>query len=523
LIKVIIIDDESRICSLIKILGKWDEMGMTVVGTAGNGEQALELIRAHQPHIIITDIKIPIMDGLEVIKQTKYERIPAHFIIISGYQEFEDAHRALQYGVENYLLKPINEMSLNDTLRKIQTKILNEANAKQIMSTVKHEAIHNRKLIQSQLIQQMVEVPNLFPNSFEVIESVVKYLYHPAYFGVVFTIDLMNTPNKKLEKDLRNEIVKDMNCFFSDDFACYSNWNMLFCLVNAEIDDYERIKSSLEEILNSLNNKLIRLWRVTCGISMGHKALRSDIMQEAIVASRFRLTSASGTLFEFINIQKEGAGFGAQLIADTKHALSTAYTQGIVIAMDREINGTCVQHINPNKCFKELLELGEYLIELLTDKLAVNELEAIRRRYEHNLFRARNVQELLETAKLTLIQELKSTQTSQSQEAQEYIFSIKQHIDLNFSKPIVLKDVADLVHLSPEYLSSLFKKETGMNFKDYLIQVRIDKAKVLLKARPHLSISEICSAVGYPDQAYFSKMFKRVVGLSPSQYRKVFS
>ena len=126
--RVLIIDDEFRIGMLIKKLIRWDELDMECVDVADNGETALHIIKEEIPDIVITDIRMPKINGLDLICMTRDISQKVKFIVVSGYKEFEYAHRALQYGVDDYLLKPINENELNDVLKKIYNELVMREN-----------------------------------------------------------------------------------------------------------------------------------------------------------------------------------------------------------------------------------------------------------------------------------------------------------------------------------------------------------------------------------------------------------
>ena len=121
MVKLVVADDEERVCRLIVALGNWEELGIKVVGTAANGIQALELIRKEKTDILITDIRMPGLNGLELIEKVREISPDIKIMIISGYANFEYAQNALKQGVSDYLLKPINKDALNESLTKMVT------------------------------------------------------------------------------------------------------------------------------------------------------------------------------------------------------------------------------------------------------------------------------------------------------------------------------------------------------------------------------------------------------------------
>lgn len=156
--RVLIVDDEKRIGILVKNLIRWRELDMECVGVFDHGADALEAVRTNPPDIVITDIKMPQISGLELIQRAQQIKEDLFFIVISGYKEFEYAHKALEFGVENYLLKPIDEDELNQVLEKINVKMdqkdVLENKVKQIMT--KGNKIIRRDFLRN-IIDQSVE------------------------------------------------------------------------------------------------------------------------------------------------------------------------------------------------------------------------------------------------------------------------------------------------------------------------------------------------------------------------------
>jgi len=148
MLRAIIADDESKICVLIQKLVDWDDLGIKVIGTAESGPEALSLIESTCPDIVITDIRMPGFDGIELIMRVQAKALPSKFIVISGYRQFEYAQKAIKYGVEDYLLKPINKSELIATLRKLAGQIRSEKGDMPVKSTCLDEVSPLRTEIQ---------------------------------------------------------------------------------------------------------------------------------------------------------------------------------------------------------------------------------------------------------------------------------------------------------------------------------------------------------------------------------------
>ncbi|WP_337405120.1 response regulator, partial [Suilimivivens sp.] len=154
--KVMIVDDEKLICRLVKALVKWDELGMESVATADNALEALELLEEVRPDILITDIRMPGMDGLELIREVKKHCPEIEIIIISGYAHFEYAKNAIALGVGNYILKPINQEELNKTLLKIGERLKEKKYVRKLETVNRQATDGNKNRLRKTLLEDLI-------------------------------------------------------------------------------------------------------------------------------------------------------------------------------------------------------------------------------------------------------------------------------------------------------------------------------------------------------------------------------
>ena len=156
MLKVIIADDEARVCSLIKMLIDWEGLGLTLSGTAANGVEALELVEQCNPDILITDIRMPGCSGLELIEKAKRLLPQLEIVIISGYAHFEYARNAIQYDVSDYLLKPINQQQLDDTLRKLGERCRARQQMSSEIEELRRSSRENTQRLQNRMLQDLL-------------------------------------------------------------------------------------------------------------------------------------------------------------------------------------------------------------------------------------------------------------------------------------------------------------------------------------------------------------------------------
>lgn len=156
MLKVVIADDEARVCSLIQMLIDWDGLGMELAGTAGNGLEALELVKARRPDILITDIRMPGCYGIELIEKAKRELPQLEIVIISGYAHFEYAQSAIRHGVGDYLLKPINKQELLDTLKKLGDRCRERTREDTEVERLRRSRREDEERLKSRLVEDLL-------------------------------------------------------------------------------------------------------------------------------------------------------------------------------------------------------------------------------------------------------------------------------------------------------------------------------------------------------------------------------
>ena len=230
--RAIIVDDELKVCELIQMLGDWERFGIQIIDICHDGEDAMKSIFKNSPDIVITDIRIPVYDGLELIKQTKSAGLETIFIIISGFRHFEYAHRAMQYGIVDYLLKPIDQKELNDTLEKtcrhLQSRYL-QMEEKAILS----------KLILSDRQHHYKEFLSLFFTNTPLTETANHYnlKYQTDFRYDCFQVILMNTSQPWLHTEnisFQSKVIELAQRIFGELVSAFvvSHEQGFFCFLN---------------------------------------------------------------------------------------------------------------------------------------------------------------------------------------------------------------------------------------------------------------------------------------------------
>ena len=529
--KVIIADDEMKVCQLIQKLADWDDLGLTVAGIANDGLSALELVEEHQPDILITDIRMPGVDGIELIRRAKELRPALQCIIISGYRHFDYAHNAIRYGVEDYLLKPVNQQEFVTTLRKMVEKKDLEQNQKQETEQLRQQAHHLGERLKEDFVLRLLQEESLTPK-----EAQPLALPYSEGFGcAIVKPDLAGVPpgdrlhSLAMEKTL-GALRQQLNSVFSVLLSAGSPEGVLCVYHPGEMvweDVLSAFRSLMEELLPL--RALFPSMEVTVGLSRANYPMAAlpAAMQEARQAIAERLRRGTGQIIVYAPQASSQGEKESFLSADTRKGLLAALE-----ILNEENYGAQLQKVLdalkkadrlPMTDIRDILKELIYLHFL--GLAGRGQAEEATKSYLHDFEEAWNASTSLMQAADNLKDMLCGHVTGILKERSETemrpIRLAKRYMQENYNMPITLEDVAAVAGFHPTYFSTVFKKITGENFLEHLSGLRMKEARELL-CDDHLRIEDIAEKVGYADAKYFVKLFKKSTGLTPQEYRKLY-
>jgi two-component system response regulator YesN len=535
MIKIVIVDDESKVCQLLTSLIDWEKNSMSLQGIASNGRDAVSLILKDKPDIVITDIRMPGIDGLELIRQTRSLQCTTHFIVISGYRQFEYARQALKYGVEDYLLKPISKDDINAVLLKISEEISSSRRQEQNKLATQIELHKSKKTLHAEFIQKMLKRELPVNDSEKILQEYALNFTETSLACVAVRSDYSNPENniQDQERFLTNrigEILEEKICgqdvpeFLVDT----KNQNLVVGIFN--FSDEKSIKEKLDTAFAKIQTYMYAFdsCRVTMGIGKSVSSL-NEIQQSidsALQAVQYRLLLGNNRVIYFNDYVFPSVPTAQQMLESKKTTIRKAVenfdTKTLELVLSSLFNDLLAnRNINPQIYYNLATLVTDYFFVCLqvegtgdfsTQKK--NILDQIPLIYTLNMmyrFLTKNLGRIL----INYREQLKTVQERPVREAEEYI---KNH----FSDKITLENIASRISKNPVYFSTVFKNKTGQNFSDYLVQTRLEAAKELLR-ESYEPISLIAEKVGYKDTRYFSQLFTKCVGIKPSVYRKLYS
>ena len=530
--KVLIADDEFLICELIKKMILWDELQLEFAGCAHNGQELFGQIQEIRPAIVITDFSMPVMDGIELIRQTRYLNIPCRFIIVSGYKQFEYAHNALKYSVDDYILKPINENELNQALKKIMEE-LNSHQPQAAGETM--PAIHTEHPGRSFFLKRIIWEIQDPAVPLEQVIGEYGIDFKPGLFCILcLKLDFANQSADNL--DNIGSLNKKLISMFHEEFEDFC-FQVLSCMEGSAIYlgiNYPRqaagsFFSHLQDFYQKACN-LLDLFaglKITVGVGDSYDKISSfgQSNKDAMEAAYYRILSGCGQILYWKKLPPV-----PYLTEVEKNLYLQQFKKAIESVNITDFMATLNQlFFRPKNLFPlfDIIDmLGEICRMLVRMDLSLDQeelpLDYLSGQIHYAIENALSLDALKAAVSEPVSYIFENIHKAVQAQNTRPIRMVLKYIEEHYTDPIRLEDAALLVTLNPAYLSNIFKKETGENFVDYLNSYRIGQARELLKDS-NLSINEIAYSTGFQDARYFSKLFKKYVGITPKDYRKIYS
>lgn len=535
-IKVFLVEDEMVIRRGIKNSIDWEKEGYIFCGEASDGELAYPMIIKEKPDILITDIRMPFMDGLELCKLVKKELPNIKILILSGYDEFDYAKEAIRLGVTEYLLKPISSGKLLEALNGVSESIRREKEDKDLVRKYMEEMRENTEHEKQKFFEQMI-AGNL--SMADALETGKKYemnlsagMYNLLLFR--FTLGEENRKSGELlgEAEYAIEKLTERLEYVFEFQRGVEGWAFLLMADNEE-QMSERVKElskDLEEIMKNystiayfggIGQPVARLRELEESFREAERALAARFTMELnriISVEDIRMAQNVDTLDDI-----EITSFGE--IEKTRTMLEKFLNNGAEDEIDEFVD----VYINelPEENLKSVLMrqyiiMDAYIVMMsFCEKIEgiEGEMQAQSEELKNSMKTIQTLEEIKNYIRMLLKKIIGVHDTISGRRYSDIIEIAKDQIRKTYmSDEISLNTIAAEVGMSPSYFSSIFSKEMGKTFVEYLTEIRMDRAKELLMCSS-MKTSEIGYEVGYKDPHYFSYIFKKTQNCTPKEFR----
>ena len=542
LYRIILVDDEEEVRkSIIRIID-WTAVGFAVVGDAENGEDALEKIENLEPDVVLTDIRMPYMDGLTLAERIRQKYPSMKIVIFSGYDDFEYAKQAIKLNVTEYILKPVNVEELTAILKRIKTNLDEEIEQKRNVNLLRENYKRSLPILREQFLKDLISRPM----DGETVQTLLREYDIPlagAKKWIAIAVEL------ELEQELtqeeaplplheeKNLIPISVMQILSENLKPSYRFSLLSFSGSADAKiagiaaiDENNSQTELINILGDICKEIRKTLKVPVTIGIGHSAQKleniSRSFQSALDALGYRSVVGTGSTI-YINDVEPGIGGKLQFGSEEESALIQAIKFGPEEKIRETVRGI-VDRMNEARVHARqqqayILSVANCMIQLIQqydlnmeeifaeDPLGPDPFTVIQ-----SMLNRENFSRWLYQTALKINNALSR---ERDYAARQVIEKAKQYIMDNYQDPgLSVEQICRYLHMSPAYFSTMFKKATGQTYIAYLTEVRLNKAVELLNMTDEKTYV-IASQVGYQEQNYFSYVFKKRFGVSPTKFR----
>lgn len=533
--RLIIADDEPKVIQLIRQLGHWKELAIEIVDECHNGREAYESITAHKPDFVLSDVKMPVYDGIELIRKVREADLDPLFILLSGYRHFEYARSAVQLNVMDYLLKPIDEKQLNETLKRVCLQI-DRLRAQKEERTMLSDMKEEKDRQEMERFWELVTWPQL-PSGETCLtsEEACNTRFHTEFKGGCYQVLCIfsNLSAVLGKRDSLSSIKVDSHIRESFPVKVLIHYHTTYMGYVIILNFPKECRALVREAVSVLYCNIRDLCEVygEFRLNIGSSLIKSSVSEirraflEAHDAEWGRLIIARNGVLEYGQIASLPRFCMDDLIQ--KEELDTL--KDCIKYLRREELGDLFEKIyqragkfnnfHPDDMMTAFFQIRDHVLHFFEE---AEKRKHFLENYYYAYLNGRSFQHVMRGVYLVFEKGIDEEKRKLKEKMGRPIQVAVRYIRENYAKQISLEDAAQASNVSGNYLSRLFKGEIGVGFSEFLTQVRLEESEKLL-TQTNLSIREIAAMVGYLDEKYYSRLFKKTTGIKPTDYRRVYS
>ncbi len=544
MLKTFLVEDEVVIREMIKKMIPWEQYGFELAGEAADGEMALPLILKSKPDLLITDIKMPFMDGLTLCRLVKKELPDIRIVILSGYDDFNYAKQAISIGVEDYLLKPITKNAFIERLEEIHNRYEHEKTQREYYEKFRLEMQEYEKNASRDFFETLVRADSDLAELYRRADKLNLDIVAEAYNILIFTPDTSEGNYNSYEEcsDWEAEVQDKINTYFLNHPVAILFRHQVFSyaiLVKGQKDTIEKNTEECVKAIQDIMDQTERRtdWFIAVGKSADRLSMLGHSYRTAVRANSFRYLYDGHILdYQSLEAQKENPSDSrredsVQLRNVNINALNPAILQkflssGLAEEVDdfiRDYFNAIGQEPMGSLVFRNYVVLNvRFSVLSFLKKLGCDDSEISGQEMENIMDETgKTIEAAVDYCGKILKKAIALRDENAGNQNRSVLKLAVDFIDHNYmDEEISLNKAAHVANVSANHFSALFSQNMGQTFTEYLTDLRMNKAKELLRCTAMRS-SEIAGEVGYKDAHYFSYLFKKTQGMTPSEYRKM--
>jgi two-component system response regulator YesN len=507
LTRIILVEDEPLFRKGLAKMITGSGSSWSVCGEAENGQEAERLITELQPDLVITDIRMPLMDGLELLKRVKAKYPDIEFIVITGFQDFQYAQTALRCGAFDLLIKPCSKQDICVVLDKVEVLV------REKQARLRKEASEHQLLLENTLRAILLRFP------YRMEEAAGLEQLQGFNFLLFQIMDYQPSHKQYMKRDVPLLQFAVLN-IISELLDAYGITGHLLLIESGQFALLLGHEAEEQSLCAEACETVQRLLGLTLTSQLAGNNLRLTELADVYEAMKVNAKAAQHT-------DKSSGVEEVFPINRARQQLISAQTMAFILAGQTD---SLKQYLDQLMCDIRCMSGDSWKIEALSLSFALQDTARKQLEQELNpqtfsvrisqLHACSRLDEVLDWMKTEVEQFLSFLFEWQHRYSENAISKAVRYMEEHYSEQLPLQLVASQVHLNATYFSHLFKKETGRSFVDYVIDLRMEKAKKLL-SNTNLKVTEVSGMIGYDLPNYFAKLFKQSTGLSPKEYRKL--
>lgn len=536
--KVLIVDDEPIIRKGLRNIINWKNFGCEVVAEAADGQDGLDLVKKHKPDIIITDIKMPETDGLSMIRKIKEDVPDSRIIILTGYRNFDYVHEALKLGVMDFLLKPSRIEELTAAISRAVKELKFQKQRTEEFEKLGQLFVQNISVLREKLLYDVIYEINT--NGEDIREKLKLFGVEQGDFCMLLVQnDAEESDGSEISQYDRHlyqfGIINTFNEIFADKFevmhVTLDTVGTAFIVMPGE--------SAGDELSDTINKKCTYLQEIINNcfgftVTIAISSVGSDFTElpqkysECRGALEHKFYLGSNSIIYYSDVNTFFRYDDHSMLEKLQKALTEGIKSGNETAVEERLRDifSYIRNIDPSRkdyiknfYWNTITSINNIRLSLKSfeddKKVEYTELSGLYGLIEKSS-NADELNTLLEESAKSVVAKVNNFN---NRSIKLILRKAVEYLHEHYHEPVTLNEVAEYTLVSTYYISRMFKKEMGKNFVDYLNELRIEKAKELLKDVRYKTY-EVAEKVGIPDAHYFSRLFKKYVGITPTEYRE---
>ncbi len=532
MMKVVLIDDEETIIEGLKVLIDWNSIGLEIAGEAYDGEEGIELVKNVLPDIIITDIRMPILSGLDMIGLVKDFLPYTKIMILSGYSDFDYARQAIDKGANCYLLKPVSREELVERLTRASEEIMQAKDKEQKEKKIAINLYSMQNAAKEKYLKDMVEGKISTSNEIERIWNLFEFGHtFRNLCTVIFEIDDFEVEgfDKPGDRDtlkfavdnIIEELVLKINAgvFFSFDLE---RSVLIICFKESR-----NIKKEVLDIIKEIKETVFDFLKVTLSVGIGSTYTSLDKLAQSFNEAGYALEKkflyGKNITLHIDDVMDKNGDIQFKPVPLERELMIYVESfdmEGAANVLDKLFHYLIRESGNtPSQIYAECINIMALLRQSAVAD-TMNLLDVFKEDFFSIQFfkRFKTYPELQKWMKDLILLFIERMVNQPKSHTEQLVEKIKKYIEDNFIVA-TRESVASKFYINPSYLSQIFKQATGYSFTDYLTTVRVEKAKKILMTSD-MKIQDIAEKLGYNSSQYFAKVFEKYAGSTPLDYRK---